>query len=81
MGELAVVTSPSLRGWNKWTYSMSIEYRMNHNHSELSEGKNEKLAQLHLFFHPQDTGELQSTKVSSLSFLWSACKKPEITNR
>ena len=45
---------------------MSAEYRMNHSDSELSEGKNEKLAQLHLFFHPEDPGELQSTEVCSL---------------
>lgn len=44
---------------------MSIEGEMNHSHSELSERKNEKLAQLYLFFHPQDSGELQSTKVFS----------------
>lgn len=43
---------------------MSIGYRMNH--SELSEGKNGKLAQLHLFFHAQDSGELQSTQVHPL---------------
>ena len=61
-----MVMSLSLRGWNKWTYSMSIEYRVNYSHSELSEGKNEKLAQLHLFFHPQDSGELQSKKGHSL---------------
>lgn len=65
MGELAMVMSLSLRGWNKWTYIMSIEYRMSHSHSELLVGKN-KLAQLHLFFHAQDSGELQSTEVLSL---------------
>lgn len=58
-----MVMSLSLRGWNKWTYSVSIEYRMNHSHNELSEGTKEKLAQLHLVFHPQDSGELQSTEV------------------
>lgn len=55
----------SLRGWNKWTYSMSIDYRLKLNHREQSEGKNGKLAQLYLFFHPQDSVQPQPSKVCS----------------
>lgn len=39
MGELAMVMS--LRGWNKWICSMSVDNRMKHSHNWLSEGKNE----------------------------------------
>lgn len=47
---------------------MSMEYRMNHSHSQLSQEKNENLAQLHLFFPSTGLWEAQVNK-STLSLI------------